>query len=110
MSSQSPDEGLQFPIHASTKKQSTSRTGQEILSEALSIVDNKTAQQILTEKNWRKNYPRYFKSLVQHGLSNSNNPITIAKQGLHKAHHLFDYFRDGKHYLLKDALHIPTTK
>ncbi|MFX4774287.1 hypothetical protein ABTC11_20000, partial [Acinetobacter baumannii] len=27
MSSQSPDEGLQFPIHASTKKQSTSRTG-----------------------------------------------------------------------------------
>lgn len=106
MSSQSPDEGLQFPIHASTKKQSTSRTGQEILSEALSIVDNKTAQQILTEKNWRKNYPTYFKSLVQHGLSNNNNPITIAKQGLHKAHHLFDYFRDGKHYLLKDAVHI----
>lgn len=54
MSSQSPDEGLQFPIHASTKKQSTSRTGQEILSEALSIVDNKTAQQILTEKTGGK--------------------------------------------------------
>lgn len=54
MSSQSPAEGLQFPIHASIKKQSTSLTGQEILSEALSIVDNKTAQQILAEKNWRK--------------------------------------------------------
>ncbi len=50
MSSQSPAEGLQFPIHASIKKQSTSLTGQEILSEALSIVDNKTAQQILAEK------------------------------------------------------------
>lgn len=91
MSSQSPAEGLQFPIHASIKKQSTSLTGQEILSEALSIVDNKTAQQILAEKNWRKNYPIYFKALVKHGITNSNNPITIAKQGLHKAHHLFDY-------------------
>lgn len=50
MSSQSSAEGLQFPIHASIKKQSTSLTGQEILSEALSIVDNKTAQQILAEK------------------------------------------------------------
>lgn len=109
MSSQSSAEGLQFPIHASIKKQSTSLTGQEILSEALSIVDNKTAQQILAEKNWRKNYPIYFKALVKHGITNSNNPITIAKQGLHKAHHLFDYYRDGKHYLLKDALHIPTS-
>lgn len=87
MSSQSPAEGLQFPIHASIKKQSTSLTGQEILSEALSIVDNKTAQQILAEK-LAKNYPIYFKALVKHGITNSNNPITIAKQGLHKAHHL----------------------
>lgn len=54
MSSQSPAEGLQFPIHASIKKQSTSLTGQEILSEALSIVDNKTAQQILAEKKLAK--------------------------------------------------------
>lgn len=54
MSSQSPAEGLQFPIHASIKKQSTSLTGQEILSEALSIVDNKTAQQILAEKLAKK--------------------------------------------------------
>ncbi len=82
---------------------------QEILSEALSIVDNKTAQQILAEKIGEKNYPIYFKALVKHGITNSNNPITIAKQGLHKAHHLFDYYRDGKHYLLKDALHIPTS-
>ena len=52
MSSTSQVEGLQFPVHAS--KQSTSLTGQEILSEALSIVDNKTAQQVLNEKNWRK--------------------------------------------------------
>lgn len=109
MSSTSQVEGLQFPVHASTKKQSTSLTGQEILSEALSFVDNKTAQQVLNEKNWRKNYPLYFKALVKQGISNINNPITIAKQGLHKAHHVFDYYRDGKHYLLKDAVHIASS-
>ncbi|WP_335977817.1 hypothetical protein [Acinetobacter calcoaceticus] len=109
MSSTSQVEGLQFPVHASTKKQSTSLTGQEILSEALSVVDNKTAQQVLNEKNWRKNYPIYFKALVKHGISNSSNPITIAKQGLHKAHHIFDFYRDSKHYFLKDAVHIASS-
>ncbi|MDR6797597.1 hypothetical protein [Acinetobacter calcoaceticus] len=109
MSSTSQVEGLQFPVHASTKKQSTSLTGQEILSEALSVVDNKTAQQVLNEKNWRKNYPIYFKALVKQGISNSKHPITIAKQGLHKAHHIFDYYRDSKHYLLKDAVNIASS-
>jgi hypothetical protein len=46
------------------KKQSTSLTGQEILSEALSIVDNKTAQQILNEKLAKK-LSFYFKALVK---------------------------------------------
>lgn len=60
MSSTSQVEGLQFPVHASTKKQSTSLTGQEILSEALSVVDNKTAQQVLNEKTGEKKLPYLF--------------------------------------------------
>ena len=97
-------DGLQFPINSASNKASTSQTGKEIIAEALSIVDNKSSMDALTEKNWRKNYPIYFKALVEHGIRSTNNPITIAKQGLHKAHHSFDFYRNGQRYLLKDIM------
>ncbi|MFW1749097.1 hypothetical protein ACG9XW_23315, partial [Acinetobacter guillouiae] len=67
-----------------------------------SLVDHLSAQQALDEKNWRKNCPVYFKALVEHGIRSSHNAIIIAKQGLHKAQHSFDFFRDGQRYSLKD--------
>ena len=88
--------GLQFPINPHSKKASTTQTGKEIIAEALSIVDNKSSMDALAEKNWRKHYPIYFKALVEHGIRTINNSITIAKQGLHKAHHSFDFYRDGQ--------------
>ncbi|MCT8090477.1 MULTISPECIES: hypothetical protein [unclassified Acinetobacter] len=96
--------GLQFPINPHSKKASTTQTGKEIIAEALSIVDNKSSMDALAEKNWRKHYPIYFKALVEHGIRTINNSITIAKQGLHKAHHSFDFYRDGQRYLLKDIM------
>ena len=76
MSSTSQVEGLQFPVHASTK-QSTSLTGQEILSEALSIVDNKTAQQVLNEKNWRKTILYILKLLLNKGFLISTTQLLL---------------------------------
>ena len=100
-------EGLQFPVQPDTQKPSTTRTGKEIIAEALSIVDHKAAQEALKEKKWRKNYPKYFKALVEHGICSCSNPITIAKQGLHKAQHSFEFYRDGQRYLLKDMMDVP---
>lgn len=99
-------DGLQFPLNETTQKPSTSHTGKAIISEALSIVDHKVSQQSLNEKNWRKRYPAYFKALVEHGIRSPNHAITIAKQGLHKAHHSFVFYRDGVKYLLKDVMNI----
>ena len=100
-------DGLQFPVHPKTQKSSSSQVGKEIIAEALSLVDHLSAQQALDEKNWRKNYPVYFKALVEHGIRSSHNAITIAKQGLHKAQHSFDFFRDGQRYSLKDIGTVP---
>ena len=100
-------EGLQFPVNPATQKPSTSHTGKAIISEALSLVDNKISQQAAKEKDWRKNYPIYFKALVEHGITHTNNPVTIAKQGLHKAHHSFEFYRHGEQYLLKDVIQVP---
>ncbi|MDV2438192.1 hypothetical protein QR665_01545 [Acinetobacter gerneri] len=103
----SSNDGIQFPLHGDTQKISTSETGKAIIAEALSIVDHQISQQTLNEKNWRKQYPRYFKALVAQGIRDNNSPITIAKQGLHKAQHSFEFYRDGQRYLLKDLMQIP---
>lgn len=103
----SPIDGLQFPIDPETQKSSSSHVGKEIIAEALSLVDHQAAQQALNEKNWRKNYPVYFKALVENGIRSTNNAITIAKQGLHKAQHSFDFFRNGQRYSLKDVMSVP---
>lgn len=106
----SSSDGLQFPIDPATQKSSSSNVGKEIVAEALSTVDNQTAKQVLNEKNWRKNYPIYFKALVENGITSINHPITIAKQGLHKAQHSFDFFRHGQRYTLKDVMNVPITE
>ena len=97
-------DGLQFPIPSSSHKASSSQTGKEIIAEALSMVDHQSSQKALAEKNWRKRYPHYFKMLVEQGIRNGIHPITIAKQGLHKAHHSFHFYRNGQRYLLKDMM------
>ena len=101
------NEGLQFPIDSATNKTSSSQIGKEIIAEALSLVDHQSSQHVLQEKNWRKNYPVYFKALVENGIRSSHNAITIAKQGLHKAQHSFDFFRDGKRYSLNEVTSVP---
>ncbi|OTG65535.1 hypothetical protein [Acinetobacter silvestris] len=100
-------DGLHFPLDPHTNKISTSNVGKHIIAEALALVDHKISQQLLTEKSWRKNYPIYFKALVSHGIRTVNNPITIAKQGLHKAQHSFEFHRTGQRYLFKDVMTIP---
>ncbi|QIO09591.1 hypothetical protein [Acinetobacter lanii] len=103
-----PLDGLHFPIQASNQKPSSSKTGQAILSEALSLVDHQASQAVLSEKNWRKQYPKYFKALVEHGIQNQAHPLTIAQSGLDKAHHTFEFYREGQKYALKDIMHLPS--
>ncbi|EET82968.1 hypothetical protein ACE5JW_01370 [Acinetobacter radioresistens] len=105
-----PLEGLQFPVQEGSNKPSTTRTGKEIIAEALSLVDSDSSQQASKEKNWRKTYPKYFKALVYQGIRHVNHPITIAKQGLHKAHHSFVFYRAGESCLLKDVMQLPVEK
>lgn len=103
-------DGLQFLVDPRSQKTSSSQIGKEIIAEALSLVDHHCSQQVLKEKNWRKNYPIYFKALVENGIKSVNHPITIAQQGLHKAQHSFDFFRNGQRYALKDVMSVPLTE
>lgn len=99
-------DGLQFPIDAKTQKPSSSKVGKEIIAEALSLVDNKTSKAVLVEKNWRKQYPQYFKALVKGAILKPESALSIAEQGLQKARNSVDFYRYGERYHLKDALKL----
>ena len=101
-------EGLQFPTTASQQKPSTSKVGREIIAEALASVDHNLSVQAMQEKNWRKQYPKYFKALVQHGILNDQAPLDIATSGLNKAHHSFEFYRDGQKHLFIDVMSLAT--
>jgi len=98
-------DGLQFP-HFENQKPSTSRTGRAIIAEALAGVAPQLSQQTLSEKNWRKQYPKYFKALVEYGIQTCQNPIQIAEHGLNKAHSSFEFYRHGQKHLLKDVMSL----
>ena len=100
-------DGLHFPIDPKNGKSSSSEIGKAIISEALSTIDHKTSLDVLQEKNWRKRYPYYYKALVEHGIRSTEYPVKIATQGLHKAQHSFEFYRQGQKYLLKDVMNIP---
>ena len=97
-------EGLQFPIHPKTNKASTSQTGKEILATALSNISPALSLEIKNEKNWRKQYPKYFKALVEHGIQNTYNTLEIAKQGLEKAHQSFTFYRHKNEYQFSEVM------
>ena len=100
-------EGLQFPISPAHQKPSTSKTGREIIAEALASVDHETSIRAKQEKNWRKKYPEYFKALVEQGIQTTNAAINIAEHGLNKAHHVFEFYRDNQKFALKDIMSLP---
>ena len=103
-----PLDGLQFPIKEANTKPSTSRTGREIIAAALEKVAPQTSQNVLKEKNWRKNYPQYFKALVEYGIENTQNPISIAENGLYKAHQTFEFYKNGQKYPFSEVMQLDT--
>ncbi|MEB3766227.1 hypothetical protein [Acinetobacter sp. MD2] len=99
-------EGLQFP-QDEQQRVSTSRTGQQIVSEALALVDHKSSQAVIKEKNWRKKYPHYLRTMLEHSIRVSENSIKIAEHGLKKAHQQFEFYRHGQKFCLKDFMQVP---
>ncbi|MFN3894661.1 MAG: hypothetical protein ACK4KU_08825 [Acinetobacter sp.] len=104
--STTPD-GLQFPLQSNQQKPSSSKTGRTIIAAALSNVNQHSAAQAQSEKNWRKQYTVHFKQLVEQGLSSPEASLKIAEDGLAQAHQTFEFYRDGQKHLLKDALTLP---
>ena len=98
--------GLQFPLQPQTQKASSSKTGREIISAALKAVDQTSAEAAHQEKNWRKQYPKHFKALVEHGIPSPKAALKIAEAGLAQVYESFDFYRDGYKLSVNDMLQM----
>ncbi len=101
-------DGIQFPHSSQSRKPSTSGIGKAIISAALQAVSATEAKEISKEKNWRRNYPYYFKALVQHSIQSTSGALKIAEQGLAIAEKTFVFYRGGQAKPLCDAMQSDT--
>ncbi|WP_109440488.1 hypothetical protein [Acinetobacter haemolyticus] len=101
---QSNRDGIQFPIPPGSKVPSTTQTAKQILKSALQSVDSPYASKLVTEKNWRKNYPVYFQELVKAGIESVDHPIRIARSGLETAKASFNFSRAEQNDALSHAM------
>lgn len=97
-------DGIQFPFDPKTQKASTSRIGKEIMQAALESLNAPQAKKILKEKNWRKNYPEYFKALVENQIKSSKHALNSAEEGLKVAAKGLEFIRNGQTLSLNEAM------
>ncbi|KAA8733833.1 hypothetical protein F4V57_07220 [Acinetobacter qingfengensis] len=104
MSTSQHHEGIQFPPDQHTQQISTSAVGKTIIQAALQAAAAPEAVQLLQEKTWRKQYPKYFKALVKHSILSGKDCEKIAQQGLAMAEKSFVFYRNGQSQPLNIAM------
>ena len=77
--------GVAFPVAADGRR-STSALGQAVVADALSRVDSAGALDAGQEANWRTDYPRHFRRLIEAGLTSKQAAMSVARDGLASLH------------------------
>jgi len=96
-------EGVVFPLVNGDR--STSDAGKRIFAAAFTAVgDEKSAQDVLNEKNWRHRYVKHIMKHVEVSLKTPENALESAKAGLEYMHNNFEFIRDGKTMKIADAM------
>jgi hypothetical protein len=76
--------GIQFPATSvvDSQQRSTKQAGAHIIAAALMPIDQAMANAALAERHWRRNYPRYFRALVESSLCDPALALVSAQAGL----------------------------
>jgi hypothetical protein len=88
------DEGVQF--REFDGRRSSQQVGKRVFADAARNVDASLAESIERESDWRKNYYRYVRSLVELGARSSKDALRIASDGLASLHDNLSFVRDGQ--------------
>ncbi|SDX45806.1 hypothetical protein [Marinobacter mobilis] len=95
--------GVCFPLNGQNQR-STSDFGKQVMAAALAGVSDESAQAILAERSWRKNYYRHAPKLTALSSANTAHSLQIAEQGLDAVHNGFRFSRGGTEQLLSQAM------
>jgi hypothetical protein len=86
------------------EQRSTQTTGKEILAAALGAVDETAADAVRNERSWRFKYRKHFVKSVEVSARSPDAALKVAAAGLDYMYDKFEFIRDGKTYVLRDAL------
>ena len=100
--------GVAFPEVDGTR--STSRTGREVLAAAARTVDERLAQALDGEREWRKRYPEHIRALVAAELRAGDVGEAVPRAGLDALHERFVFARDGAEQPLRESLATPASE
>jgi hypothetical protein len=95
------DEGIQF--REFDGRRSSQFVGKRVFADAARNVDASLAEGIERESDWRKNYFRYVRVLVELGARSSKNALRIASDGLASLHDNLVFIRDGEETAIDPA-------
>ena len=95
--------GVVFPVAADGRR-STSALGRAVVADALSRVDSVGALAAGREANWRADYLRHFRRLIEAGLTSKQAAMSVARDGLASLHQRMRVVgRDGEETALDSA-------
>jgi len=99
-----PAEGIVFPLNDKGERSTTDAAKKVFASTFTAIGDDKTAQDLLAEKNFRYRYNKYIVQHVQASLKSPQAALNAANAGLNSLHETFEFVRDGKSLKLAEAM------
>ncbi|KAK3237614.1 hypothetical protein CYMTET_52325 [Cymbomonas tetramitiformis] len=109
MSSKATPSGVQFPTDAKGQRSTTS-AGKKIWAAAASPVDQKAADALTAEKDWRHKYGKHVMALADLQMKSPEVALSAARAGLESVYSSFEFIRDGKTSKLSEAMDSLTSE
>lgn len=95
-------QGVAFPIMDG--RRSTTATGRAVFADAARAIDERLASEIEAEDDWRKEYVRHARRLLEARLRMPHQTTPVAAAGLASLHRRFEFVRDGGTAPLTEAV------
>jgi len=100
--------GIQFPLDDKGRR-SSAAIGRGILAAALRVLDVPSADACLAERDWRHDYPRHLRRLVELQAAQPQATVASCRAGLDAAWQALEFVREGRSMPLHQAMATPPT-
>jgi len=100
-------DGISFPKNEKGEVSTTDVAKKIFATSFEAMGENKIAQDVINEKNWRYKYNRYILKHVECSVKTPQHALKSAEAGLDWIHRNFELIRDGKAQKFNEAMDNP---